>query len=192
MKPRATYQQGDHVCTLYSTTQEQLQAAIEYIRGGLSRGERCLYICCDCTPDDFRRALRAAGIAVDAEEARGALHLRTRQDGHLKGGVFDAAKMIEGLRQAVAEALRDGFNGLCAAGDMSWVLDGAPGTEQLREYEKLLNDFYATERALGLCQYNRRTFPTKFVEDCLVTHKHVRVEGPLLLTNPFYGELHAG
>jgi len=32
--PRIQYQQGDHVCTLYSTRDEQLSAAIEYLRGG--------------------------------------------------------------------------------------------------------------------------------------------------------------
>ena len=40
--PRIVYQQGDHVCTLFTTPEEQLQAAVEYISGGLSRGERCL------------------------------------------------------------------------------------------------------------------------------------------------------
>jgi len=70
---------------------------------------------------------------------------------------------------------------------MNWVLDGAQGTGLLREYERLLNDFYPNQRALGLCQYNRRTFPARFLDDCMATHPHVRVDGPLLLTNPFYG-----
>jgi len=43
--PRIVYQQGDHVCTLFSSREEQLTAAIEYVRGGLERGERCLYVC---------------------------------------------------------------------------------------------------------------------------------------------------
>jgi len=58
------YQQGDHVCTLYSTRDEQLHAAIDYLRGGLARGERCLYVCCEHTPDEFRAGLRDAGIDV--------------------------------------------------------------------------------------------------------------------------------
>jgi len=58
-------QQGDHVCTLYSNRDEQLAAAIDYIRGGLERGERCLYVCCEHSPDEFRAGLRAAGIDVE-------------------------------------------------------------------------------------------------------------------------------
>lgn len=184
---RATYQQGDHVCTLYTTPQEQLAAAVEYIRGGLARGERCLYVCGEHAPGELRAALREAGVDVEGEERRGALKLVTKREAHLKGGSFDPAKMIAMLRDAVASALTDGFAGLCAAGDMNWVLDGADGTALLREYERLLNDFYPNQRALGLCQYNRRTFPPQFLDDCMATHPHVRVDGPLLLTNPFYG-----
>lgn len=58
------YQQGDHICTLFSSPEEQLNADIEYIKGGLSRGERCLYVCCEHSVRDFRAALRKAGIDV--------------------------------------------------------------------------------------------------------------------------------
>jgi hypothetical protein len=80
---------------------EQLASAVEYIRDGL----------------------RTAGIDVEAEEARGALLLLTKHDGHLSGGYFDPDKMITMLHAAVKDALDAGFAGLCAAGDMSWLLD---------------------------------------------------------------------
>jgi hypothetical protein len=79
--PRLCYQEGDHVCTLFASPDEQLRAAVEYIRGGLSRGERCLYVCCERDLDEFRSALKQAGIAVEEEEARGALVLLTKRDG---------------------------------------------------------------------------------------------------------------
>lgn len=187
LQQRIVYQQGDHVCTLYTTPEEQLTAAIEYIRGGLSRGERCLYVCCEHDPEAFRAALRRAGIDVDAEEKRGAVLLMTKHDGHLKTGSFDAEGMIAMLEQAVKDALDAGFNGLCAAGDMNWLLDEAPGSEQIAAYEAALNHFYQSHRALGLCLY-RRTMPGGLLDHCLATHKFVRVEGPILLTNPFYEE----
>jgi hypothetical protein len=184
--PRVVYQQGDHVCTLFSSREEQIAAAIEYIQGGLERGERCLYVCGEQAPDEFRGELRRAGINVEDEEKRGALVLITKREGHLKGGMFSAAKMIEMLRAAVDDALKAGFAGLCAAGDMTWLLDDAPGSHEIVEYEALLNHFYAHNRALGLCQYNRRTLPAKILDTCMATHKHIRVAGPMILENPFY------
>jgi hypothetical protein len=163
-----------------------MQAAIEYIRGGLERGEQCLYICCERELKDFRAGLEAGGIDVKAEERRGALILVTKEGGHLKGGSFDPDKMITALEEAVQGALDAGFTGLCAAGDMSWVLENAPGTERVGEYEARLNRFYEKTHALGLCQYNLKTFPPAVLDHCLATHEYIRIEGPILLKNPFY------
>lgn len=184
--PRVQYHQGDHVCALYSSRDEQLAAAIEYIRGGLARGERCLYVVCEHSPDEFRDGLRAAGIDVDAEEARGALLLLTKREGHLNGGRFDPDKMITMLHAAVKDALDAGFAGLCAAGDMSWLLDEAEGSERIAEYEARLNAFYPSSRALGLCLYNRTKLPPSTLDHGLATHPHVRIDGDVLLENPFY------
>jgi hypothetical protein len=68
---------------------------------------------------------------------------------------------------------------------MNWILDGAPGTERLAEYEARLNRFFESHHALGLCLYNIGTTPPAALDDCLATHPVVRVEG-LLLSNPFY------
>ena len=184
--PRVVYQQGDHVCTLFSSAEEQLSAAIDYIRQGLARGERCLYVCSEQTPAQFRRALHEAGIEVAHEEKRGALVLLTKETGHLAGGRFSASRMIGMLERAVELALLDGFSGLCAAGDMTWLLDQAPGSEELAEYEAQLNHFFKSHNALGLCQYNRRRLPAAILDHGIATHPTVRIEGSILLTNPFY------
>ena len=183
---RMVYQQGDHICTLFSSPAEQLTAAIEYIQGGLARGERCLYVCCEHSVRKFRAALRKAGIDVAREEKRGALVIVTKEQVHLKGGRFEVDAMISLLEAAVRDALDAGFAGLCAAGDMTWVLEGAPGTERLAEYESRLNAFYESHRALGLCQYNRNTLPPAVLDHCMATHRYVRMEGSILLENPFY------
>ena len=183
---RLVYQQGDHICTLYTSPEEQLQAAVEYIIAGLGRGEQCLYVCGEHTPDELRAALQASGVNVKDEEARGALNLVTKAEAHLKDGHFNADTMISFLHQAVKDALDSGFKGLCAAGDMGWVADGAPGTEEFPEYESRLNDFYANHKALGLCQYNRKSLPPQFLDHCIATHRFIRIDGPIALENPFY------
>ncbi len=184
--PRIVYHQGDHVCTLFTSPEEQLAAAVEYISAGLKRGERCLYVCCEHGVPEFRQALTEAGIDVAAEEKRNALVLLSKHDGHLKGGCFDPDKMISTLHAAVQDSLAAGFAGLCAAGDMSWLLDEAPGSEKVAEYEARLNHFYQTNRAMGLCQYNRNKLPDAALDHGIATHAYIRMEGPILLENPFY------
>ena len=111
--PRYVYRQGDHVCTLYTSGEQQLAAAVEYVKDGLARGERCLYVCCEHPLPEFRQALRDGGVDVEAEEKRGALLLVTKENGHLAGGEFDPDRMIELLRVAVDDALASG-SGACA------------------------------------------------------------------------------
>ena len=187
--PRVVYQHGDHACTLYNSEEERLSAAIQFIRDGLAWHERCVYVCCDQETDGFRAALQSAGIDVAAEEARGAVVLLTKSDAHLNGGSFDPAGVIAILNAAVQGALNSGFAGLRAAGDMSWLLDEAPGSERLAEYEALLNQFCSNNRVIVLCQYNRRALPAGTLDHCLATHPWVRMDGPILLSNPFYEPL---
>jgi hypothetical protein len=186
LTPRVLYEHGDHVCTIYGSEQEQLSAAVDFIREGLARRERCIYVCCDHDCGTFRQVLRSAGINVEDAEARGALVLVTKDDAHLKGGSFSPSKMIEMIDAALNEALAAGFAGLRTAGDITWVLDDAPGSQRLVEYEARLNQFFAGKRAVCLCQYDRRRLPAATLDHCLATHPWVRMEGPILLANPFY------
>lgn len=186
--PRLVLRQGDHACMLYTTPEQQLVAATEYIRAGLSRGERCLFICVEHDVPTFRSALEKAGIDAAAEEQRGALVLLTKEEGHLQGGSFDPARMIHTLDVAVKNALDAGFTGLCAGGDMSWILEDPASADRLAEYEAQLNHFYRDKRALGLCLYNRRTIPPAVIDHGIATHPLIHMEGPILLSNPFYEE----
>jgi hypothetical protein len=183
---RSGYQQGDHVCSLFFEPEEQLRIVVEYIKSGLSRGERCLFICCEHPAEDLRGALRVAGVNVDQEEKKGALLILSKEEGPLKSGCFAPDEMIDLLATSVEDALRDGFKGLCAAGDMNWAFGDAPGTHRLAEYEAHLNPFYETSHALGLCLYNLKKVSAQMLEDCLATHRYVRVDGPVLVENPFY------
>lgn len=184
--PRANYRSGDHACTLFTSREEQINTAVDFIRGGLARGERCLYVCCEQTPEEFREELRRGGVDVDTEEARGALELITKAEGHLKGGGFDAARMIEMLGAALSDALATGFTGLRGAGDMTWLLDDAPGSHELLAYEALLNYFCANRPVVLLCQYSRAKLAPKILDSCLSTHPHIRIDATALVRNPFY------
>ena len=155
----ARIRRGDHVCFFYDDPAEQLTSAAHYIHLGLQHNERCLYICDDCTPDALRARLRQVGVAVADVEQSGQLVLLGKNDSYLAGGYFDPEAMLAMLNSAVENALDAGYSGLRAAGEMTWVLENAPGAERILEYETLMSQFYPTARALGLCQYNCRRMP---------------------------------
>ena len=180
------YRQGDHICSAYENREEQLTVALHYIAEGLARNERCLYAA-ESQPalDTFRDALGGHGFDARALERAGSLLMLTKQTAHLQGGRFDCEQMLAMLNEAVEAALNDGYVGLRTCGDMSWLLDEAPGTEQAVEYEALLNEFFASVRATGMCQYDSSRLPEGLLNHALETHTSV-VAGGRHRANPYY------
>src|SRR5216684_4674088 len=64
---------GVHICAPYDEPAEQFATSVPFIRGGVNRGERCLYVYEGETLAEVKRALRAGGIDVVREQQRGAL-----------------------------------------------------------------------------------------------------------------------
>jgi len=165
------YKQGEHICSLYQTEDEQIAVAAEYLSDGLRQGERCMYVAQSYPAlKRFRAALRDAGIDADEAVRQGALLELTHADAHLAGGSFDCERMLSMLNDAVESALNDGFKGLRTCGDMSWLLVECQGSEQAREYEVLLNQFFRDTRAAGMCQYDRQRLRMQTISDALATH----------------------
>jgi hypothetical protein len=180
------FEQGQHICTVYDTRAQQLEVAAAYISDGLACNERCLYVVDSVEAlDDIRRELGRHGVDAAAEEFRGALLLLTSDLAHLDGGSFDAERMLRMLNGAVEAALDAGFRGLRTCGDMSWLLRGADGSEQVLEYEALLNQFFPTVRAVGMCQYDRSRLPDHIVQGALASHPWL-VDGRRNRPNPSY------
>jgi hypothetical protein len=55
----------EHLCSIYESSEEHFAVAIPFIRIGLDRGEKCIYIADDGTEAIVRDAMHAAGIDVD-------------------------------------------------------------------------------------------------------------------------------
>lgn len=168
---RPEFEQGQHICSVYSTRAEQLAVAANYLSDGLMNGDRCLYVAGTLAElDDIRREIATHGIDATAQEFCGALLLLTSDSAHLDGGSFDSERMLRMLNDAIEAALDAGFNGLRTCGDMSWLLRGAAGSDQVLEYEALLNQFFPTVRAMGMCQYDRSRLPAAVVEGAVARH----------------------
>ena len=125
------------------------------------------------------------GIDAEAMLKSGALVQGTKNEAHLENGCFDCERMLGLLNEAVESALNDAFTGLRTCGDMSWLLDDAPGSSQVVEYEALLNQFFQNVRAAGMCQYDRRRLPAGLIDHALATHSSAVVDRQHKL-NPFY------
>jgi signal transduction histidine kinase len=130
-------------------------------------------------------ALSSKGINTDRERDRGALVLSSSRD-HLMGGKFDPGAMVDGLSSSIDEAVRDGFQGLCATGDMRWELGADENFSHLLEYEARLERVFREKPLWGVCQYHRALVPAHAIRDALVTHRSAYLGDRLNEDNLFY------
>lgn len=176
----------EHLCLIYDSQEQQFAAALPYLRAGLERGEKCLYIVDENTAAAVLDALRKGGIDVDHYRRSGALTTADSHVTYLKEGRFDPDGMIAFLTQAIAEARATRFSGLrTLLGEMTWVLGKSDGIDRLIEYESKLNLFIRDHDARVICQYNRARFSPELILGVLRTHPLV-VYGGLVCKNPYY------
>lgn len=175
----------DHLCLFYRTQEEQFAAVMPYLAEGLRRGEQCLYLVDESSPDEIRRALCNYGINVAEAVHAGQLNISRATDAYLNDGSFDPEWMISFLRETMAAARTSGVTTTRATGEMTWGLSQGPGTERLGEYESKLNDFFPEHKLIGMCQYNLNRFPMETIRQMIRTHRLV-VTDSLVCLNQFY------
>jgi signal transduction histidine kinase len=175
-----------HKCLIYDgDPSEQLPVIVPLLMKGLAEDNRCLYLGDWETIHMVDSALQARGVDTTQEASRGAL-LFSSDRSHLAGGGFDPQAMVDMLRQLIDDAVRDGFTGLCATGDMRWELGTDKNFERLMEYEALLEQVFREKPLQGICQYHRSTVPPQAVQDALLTHRSTYVGDVLNRDNLFY------
>lgn len=79
----------DHLCLIYKTREEQFAAVVPYMRIGLERGEKCVYIVDDNTASTVTDTMHSGGIDIDSMIKSGALVILNKQEAYLKQGYFE-------------------------------------------------------------------------------------------------------
>ncbi|MEW6587315.1 MAG: MEDS domain-containing protein, partial [Nitrospirota bacterium] len=175
----------DHLCLIYEKREEQFAAVIPFIRIGIERGEKCVYIADDNTASDVMDAMRADGIDVDSSIKSGALSIITKKDAYLRNGYFDPDMMIKFLKENIEAAKTEGYKALRASGEMTWALGDEIGVERLLEYEAKLNYLFPGNDIVAICQYNRSRFSPDVILDVIHTHPLV-IYGAIVCKNMYY------
>jgi hypothetical protein len=180
------YSQGQHICAVYDTPEEQLAIAAEYLFDGLCRGERAYYVAASAEAlQSFNDVLAAKGLDVAQALRTTALLEATHAEAHLVDGRFDSERMLRLLNEGIESALHAGFVGFRTCGEMSWLLGEPSGSDQIVEYEALLNHMFLGTMACGMCLYDASRLPMALVDHGLATHWTVVIDRQHK-PNPFY------
>jgi hypothetical protein len=164
---------GDHYCGMYRSDEDWRAIIVDFIRGGIERNEKVMYLVNVTSIDQLKATLASAEIDVETLTDKGQLVIVTAKEAYLKDGQFDPDRMIALLADETDKALAEGYTALRATGEMTWALAGEPGSEKLVEYESRVNELFAQKKCYGLCQYDRRRFDSEMLLDLLHVHPNV-------------------
>ena len=179
------FKRGDHVCAIYSTTEELTREVGRFLAEGLRNRERSWYVGSGDEMDSLRDVLRKLGIDVAAETQRKALQLISGDAAYIVRGTFNPEATLQIFNDAIEQAYTDGFSGFRAAAEMSWALDCTDGPHQVIVYEALLKSLFANCRAIGFCLYDRTRMPLEVLNGALLTHPIAGAHGHYS-ANQFY------
>ncbi|WP_458210112.1 MEDS domain-containing protein [Haladaptatus sp. NG-SE-30] len=151
--PEVGHGPENHLALVYETTNEQLAAVVPFIRQGLERNERIMYIADENSEDDLISAFKGTGLDVESALDSGALTIHSVEDTYTQYDEFDADGMIEFLDETAREVVQnEGYERLRVTGEMTWALGEDTETlDRIREYERKLNEYYPEKPVIGLC-----------------------------------------
>ena len=175
---------GIHFCALYSGPAERDRLLFPFLEEGLRHGDKCLCLIDDVEPALVRDlAVGQPGRAYSRRSAQ--LDVERASDTYLRSGEFSIADMISFLSESADAAIEDDFELLRASGEMSWVLPGPPGWEEMFLYESALNDAVEQMPAILMCLYDLQKFGAEMLVEVLRTHPTVLLDRTVI-DNPHY------
>jgi signal transduction histidine kinase len=175
----------EHICVIYKTQDEQLAAALPYLKAGLERSERCLYVTGEHGSAPVLDALRQERIDVDHYLGTRALIVTEKHQTRPGNHRFEPDWWIDFLTQRKHEAVSDKFSGLRILGEMTWALGEHTPTERFIEFEAKFNFLAHEHDVRGLCLYNGNRFSPELTLSVLRTHPVVAYGGHVC-KNPYY------
>lgn len=181
----ANLEPGSHLGWFYASERDHKAVITAFLAHALKRREKAVYIVDQHPPSTIAGYLWEAGIEAGQYLASEQLTLLSVQGTYMHERVFSPEAMLARLRRETEQTVAAGYRGLRVTGEMTWALEGYPGSEQLIEYEAKVNDLFEHLPCIGLCQYDVRRFAPGLLLEAMRTHPLILV-GTELHRNPHY------
>jgi len=150
---------GEHACGRFARREDRRRLAESFVRSGLARGHKVVYLCDREDVARFVAQLAERDDMVAPALERGQLEVQVARDTYMPDGRFDVERMLQTCHDRHARALGDGWPALSVTEEMNWSLDGATRMDDLGDYERRLDEVASAPTLELLCQYDHSRFP---------------------------------
>ena len=102
--------------------------------------------------EEATAALEKAVPEIDRFINKGQLLILPYTEWYLKGGTFDADRVLQGWAEKEQEALNRGFEGLRLTGNTFWIERNL--WDKFTDYEETVNNVIGAHRIIAVCPYS--------------------------------------
>lgn len=173
-----------HLAQIYESREEHFSVAIQFLREGLERGERCLYIGDGHTREELLSVMQERGLDLEAGFGSGALTFHAFEEITDGAGAFDPDEAISFVADTTVDATEE-YAGLRITLEPTECLEDGECLEGFLEYEATLNTHLEEADCSILCQYDRERCSPETLLEVIRTHPEL-VYGTTTCHNVYY------
>ena len=175
---------GEHLCAVFDGDAERDRILGEYLRHGITVGDKCVFGAHDADAARLLGRLDPAG-GLAAARSSGQLEVLTGQDPVVTPEQFSFARILDLWATITARALQDGYRRVRLGAEARWWAPQTPDNQTFLRYESELNRFTPGTPQAILCMYDVRHADGAFIMNAIRVHPRVVLYG-LTFENPFY------
>ena len=148
----ASVRSGTHICRFYNTQEELAAALVPYFTAGLEENELCFWVTSDpMGVEGAKTQLSKAAPDLHSYLDSGQIEIWDHRDWYLRGGRFDADRVLGQWVDKEKRSLDSGYKGLRATGDTAWL--EKRDWRDFMVYEAEVHRVLPQHRMTALCTY---------------------------------------
>jgi hypothetical protein len=179
------FEQGVHVCQIFSDDVERHNALVNYIISGIKTGEKTACFTEKETEVTLSEFFKQNGISYKEVEGSGDFTLSKTGEVYFEDNKFDPDRMLGLLKQFYENSVNNKNEGARVIGEMVPEIEHIEGGSRLMEYESKVSLLLKRYPITAVCQYDARAFDGATIMDILKVHPYMIVRGSVV-HNPFY------
>ena len=168
---------GDHIAHFYQGDPQRFTVLGPYVRAGLERGDRCVFISAPDVAEGLCTWLDAAELDPDAALANDQLVLDQ--------GRATEEEMLRLAETVAMSSQRDDVGLVRWAGDGGWALNDKMSVHEMLHWEALYDKHSSAWPMIAMCQFDQAQFSGDVLMDALRSHPYC-IMGNVVVPNPEY------
>lgn len=181
---KESFPAGVHVCQIFNSDEERLDALLAFVLSGLEGGERTACFSDKLDEEDLARHLDGHGMSYRDLTQSGALTRSSASEVYFADDRFDPDRMLGVLEKFHTDSLTHGFPAARVIGEMNADIRKVPGGSRLMEYEARVSLLLKQHPVTSVCQYDARAFDGATIMQVLKVHPLMVIRGTVI-HNPF-------